>query len=103
MAGVAGTKSKSARAITPQKMAEKKTRAHLHIITNQPTKFQINPIKDVGGVAGPRFRTDIRTDGRKDGRTHNRTVEGRFYSPPPPTSGDYKRFITGRIDGRFVG
>ena len=43
-------------------------------------------MKDVGGVAGTRFRTD----GRTEGRTDTRTDEGHFYSPPPPTSGDNK-------------
>ena len=59
VAGVTGTRSKSARAVTPLKMAEtkiKKPHAHLHIVRIQSVKFQINPMKDVGGVAGTRFR-----------------------------------------------
>ena len=31
-----------------------KPHAHLHIIGRKPTKFQMNPMKDVGGVAETR-------------------------------------------------
>ena len=70
-----------------------KTDAHLHIIGRKSTKFQVNPMKDVGGVAETRSlgRTAGWTEGRTDGITHTRTDEGHFYSPPPPTSGDNKR------------
>ena len=50
-------KFKSAWAITPSKIVEaklKKTHAHLHIIGKNSTKFQMKPIKDVGGVAETR-------------------------------------------------
>ena len=40
-----------------------KPHAHLHIITKS-TKFQTNPMKDVRGVVGKRFRKDVRTDGK---------------------------------------
>ena len=69
-----------------------KPHAHLHIIGRKSTKFQVNPMKDVGAetrspgrTAG---RTEGRTDGRTDGITHTRMDEGHFSSPPPPTSGD---------------
>ena len=45
-------------------------------------------MKDVG-AAEKRFLR--RTTGR-DGITHTRTDEGHFYSPPPPTLGDNKRY-----------
>ena len=32
-----------------------KPHAHLHIIGRKSTKFQVNPIKDVGSVAETRF------------------------------------------------
>ena len=54
-----------------------KPHAHLHTIRSRSTKFQINPMKDVGGVAGTRFRTDR----RKDERMHTRTDKCHFYSP----------------------
>ena len=50
------------------------------------TKFQVNPMRDVEGVA--ETRSLGRPAGRSDGITHTRTDEGHFYSPPPPTSGD---------------
>ena len=56
--------------------------AHLHIIGRKSTKFQVNPIKDIGGVA----ETRSRMDGRKDKITYTPTDEGHF--PPQPTSGD---------------
>ena len=67
-----------------------KPHAHLHIIGRRSTKFQVNPMKDVGGVAETKSlgRTAGRTEGRTDAITHTRTDEGHFYSPPPPTSGD---------------
>ena len=39
--------------------------AHLHIIGRKSTKFQVNPMKDVGGV--------VETEGRTDRITHTRT------------------------------
>ena len=45
--------------------------AHLHIIGRKPTKFQLNPMKDVGGVV--ETRSLRRTDGLTDGRTDRRT------------------------------
>ena len=52
--------------------------ANLYIIGRKPTKFQVNPIKDVGGVAETRSlgRTDGRAGGRKDGR-NNAHTDGR--------------------------
>ena len=44
-----------------------KAYAHLHIIGRKSTKFQVNPMKDVGGVAETKYLG--RTDGRADGRT----------------------------------
>ena len=69
-----------------------KAHAHLHIIGKKSTKFQVNPMKYVGGVAETRSfgRTAGRTEGRTDEITHTRTDEGHFYSPPPPMSGDNK-------------
>ena len=60
--GVAETRSwlakfKSVWVITPSKIVESnflKPHAHLHIIGRKPTKFQMNPMKDVGGVAETR-------------------------------------------------
>ena len=54
------------------------------------TKFQVNPMKDVGGVAETRSLgwTEGRADEWMDGIMHTGTDEGHFYSPPPPTSGD---------------
>ena len=74
----------SARAITPPKMNKnQKPHAYLHIIRKQYTKFQINPTKDVEGVAGTRFRMEGRKDGRrKDGCMHIQADEDHFYSPP---------------------
>ena len=67
-----------------------KPHAHLHIIGRKSTKFQVNPMKDVGGAAETRSlgQTAGRTEGRTDGITDTQTDEGHFYSPPPPTSGD---------------
>ena len=78
VAGVAGARSESARAITPSKMAKTKIRntytssyhkKTFHKISNYPTKMV-----DLGRA--------------EDGRTHTWTDEGHFYSPSPPTSGD---------------
>ena len=71
-----------------------KPHAHLHIIGRKSTKFQVNPMNDIGGVVEtsslglPAGRTAGRTDRRMDGIMHTRTDEGHFYSTPPPTSGD---------------
>ena len=69
VAGVAGAKYESARAITSSKMAETKNQkphAHLNMIRRQYIKFQISPMKDVRGVAGTGLggRTDAHTDER---------------------------------------
>ena len=45
-----------------------KPHAHLHIIGRKTTKFQVNPMEDVGGVAETRYLGW--TDGRTDGITH---------------------------------
>ena len=47
-----------------------KSHAYLHIIGRMSTKLQVNPMKDVGGVAETRSR---REDGRKDGRNDAHT------------------------------
>ena len=49
-------KFKSAWAITPSKSRIKilKAHAHLHIIGRKATKFPMNPMEDVGGVAETR-------------------------------------------------
>ena len=95
------TKFKTAWAITTSKMVTLKILkpyAHLHIIGRKSTKFQVNLMKDVGGVAETRSlgrmarQTEGRTEGWMEGQTerimHTRTDEGHFYSRPPPTSGD---------------
>ena len=76
-----------------------KPHAHLHIAERKSTKLQMNPIKDVGGVAETKSlgRTDGWMDSRMDGITHIRKGEGHFYSPPPPMSGDEKEV------GKFSG
>ena len=61
-----------------------KTYANLHIIGRKPTKFQANPMKDVGGVA--ETRSDGRTEGWTEGWTHTQMDESYFYCPP--TSSD---------------
>ena len=53
---------------TKKRQKQKKTHAHLDIIIKQATKFQISPTKDVGEVAGKRFRTEGRTDTYTDGQ-----------------------------------
>ena len=67
-----------------------KPHAHVHIIGRKSTIFQVNSMKDGGGVAETRSLrwTDGRTEGRADDITQTRTDEGHFYSPPPPASGD---------------
>ena len=50
-----------------------KSHAHLHIIGRMSTKFQVNPMTDVGGVAETR---SCGTDGWTDGR-NNAHMEGR--------------------------
>ena len=77
VAGVAGTRSETANAIPPPKMAKNKNQkqvAHLHIL-----RKQINQTKAVRGVAGTRFRTDGRTYGRTDAHTDGR---GSFLEHP---------------------
>ena len=73
-----------------------KPHAHFHIIGRKSTKFQVNPMKDVGVVA--ETRSLGRTAGGTDGITHTRMDEGHFYSPPPPTSGDKNMFKTGVVE-----
>ena len=52
-----------------------KPHAHLHIIGRKSTEFQVNLMKDVGGVAETRSlrrmagQTEGRKDGQKDGQT----------------------------------
>ena len=67
-----------------------KPHARLHIIGRKSTKCQVNPMKDVRGVAETSSlgRTAGRTDARNN--THTWTDEGNFYSPPESTSGDNK-------------
>ena len=60
-----------------------KPHAHFHIIGRKSTKFQVNTMKDVGGVQ--ETRSLGRTDGGTDGITHTRMDKGHFYSPPAPT------------------
>ena len=80
VAGVAGTKYESARAI---KWPKQKSEATCTSSYDKKAiyKIQISPMKDVRGVSG------ARSDGRKDeqnvGRTHTRTDEVHFYSPHP--------------------
>ena len=63
-----------------------KSPAHLHIIGSKSTKFQVNPMKDVGGVADTRSLGG--TAGWMEGITHTLTDKDDFYSPPLPTSVD---------------
>ena len=73
-----------------------KPHAHLHIIGRKSTKFQVNPMKDVVGVAETRSlgRRDEQTEGQTDGITHTRKDEGHFYSSPPPTPGDSQELMS---------
>ena len=57
-----------------------KSHTHLHIIGIKSTKFQVNPMKDVGGVA--ETRSVGRTAGRTEGRTHTRPDEVISIAPP---------------------
>ena len=77
-----------------------KAHTRILIIGRQFTKFQVNPMKDVRGVAETRShgRTAGRTVGRTDGRTVLRT-HGRtrvISIAPPPTS----YIISNESDGR---
>ena len=78
------------------RIAIPKPHTHLHIIGRKCTKFQVNPVKDVGGVAG----RDLSAR-RLDGITHTQTDEDHFYSHPPPMSGDRndwdKYFVTEKV------
>ena len=77
--GVAETRSwlarfKSACVITPIKNSRikiLKPHAHLHIIGRKSTKFQVNSMKGVGGIAETRSRGGM--DGRRDRRPEGRT------------------------------
>ena len=70
VAGVAGTRYESARAITFVKNGRNKNQkpyAHLHMIRRQSIKFQINPMKDINRSCGDKIgRTDERTDVHMD-------------------------------------
>ena len=77
VAGIAGTRYESARAITLSVMAKTKNQkphAHIHMIRKQSIKFQISLMKDVRGVAGTRLdgQNDGWTDGRMDVHTDGR-------------------------------
>ena len=66
-----------------------KPHAHLHNTGRKSTKFQVNPMKDVGFAKTRSLgQTAGKTDIRMDRITHTLTDKGHFYSPPPPTSGD---------------
>ena len=67
-----------------------KPHAHLHIIGRKSTEFQVNLMKDVGGVAETRSLGQPAEwmDRQMDGITHIWWDEGHFYSPPLPTPGD---------------
>ena len=93
VAGVAGTRYESARAITSSKNAETKNQkphAHLHMIRRKSIKFQICPMKDIRGVEGTRSegQKGRRNEGQTDGRMHTGTDRGHFYSLPLPMLGD---------------
>ena len=54
-----------------------KLHAHFHIIGRKSTELQVNPMKDVEGVAETKsLRWMAR---RRDGITHTQTDEGHFY------------------------
>ena len=79
VAGVAGTRSESARAITPPKDGQNKNQyahAHLHIIRKQPTIFKL-----IRQKMWELRRKDFRW---KEGWTemHTWTDQGHFYRPP---------------------
>ena len=83
VAGVAGTRYESARAITSSKMAETKNQkphVHLHMIRRQSIQFQVSLMKDVRGVAGTRSDgwKDARNGGQTNERTHTQTNAGHF-------------------------
>ena len=86
-------KFKSAWAITPSKIVKskfQKPHAHLHIIGRKSMRFQVNPMKDVEGVAETRSLgwTAGQMERQTDGIAHTRMDKGHFCSPPLPTSGD---------------
>ena len=75
VAGVVGTRSESARAITPSKMAKnkkQKAHAHLDIIRNYLQNFKLFQ-ENMKEELGTRFRTDGRMDRRTDGCTDGQT------------------------------
>ena len=92
MAGVAGTRYESARAITFVKNGQKKTtettctfsydKMAIYKISNQSDE------RLSGVVVVEKDWTDRKTDGMKDGQIHTQTDEGHFYSPPLPMSGE---------------
>ena len=65
------------------RIKSQKPYAHLHIKVRKSTKFQVNSMKDVGGVA--ETRSIERPDGQTELRTHGRTSV--ISISPPPTSG----------------
>ena len=75
--GVVETRSWLAQYVTMSDNSIKSSRikilkpyAHLHITGRKSTKFQVNPMKDVGVAE---TRSLGREDGRKNGITHTRT------------------------------
>ena len=78
-----------------------KPHAHLHT-GRKSTKFQVNPMKDVGGTA--ETRSLGWPAGRTDGITHTWTAKGHFYIPPPTMLGDKKQHKEGicKVLGRSV-
>ena len=65
---------------------------HTFMTGRKSTKFQVNPMKDIGGGVAE-TRSLERTEGRTDGITHTRTDEGHFYNPLLPTSDDKEKEI----------
>ena len=60
-----------------------KPHTHLYIIGRKCTKFQVNQMKDVRGVA-----EKVLSARRPNGITHTRMDEGHLCSPPSPMSDD---------------
>ena len=83
VAGVAGTRYESARAITSSEMAKTKSET---ICTSSYDKKTIYKISNPSNER--RKRSCREKIGRTDGWTDAQTEEGHFYSPPLPTSGD---------------
>ena len=64
-----------------------RSNAHLQIIGRMSKKFQVNLMKDVGGVAETRSWAAGQMDRRMDGITHTQMDKDYFYSPHLPLSG----------------